>query len=171
MSGGCMRRCLAIGFVLAISCGGDDEGSTPAANAAPPGMPATAADRVVQQDLLELAHLADVDHHGLYIDFGGAARHKYTAGNWGTGWGRDGADGDVTFTYTGDHARLFFPVREAAPITLRFQLKPVGSHRMQVFLNGTSIEGVVLQEGDEFRTYDVRVPAERVRAGENYLQL
>jgi choline-sulfatase len=164
-----MRRLLATMFVLALGCGGDEEAAISPADA-PPGRPATAADRVVQTDLLELSHLADVDHHGLFIDFGGAARHKYTAGNWGTGWGADGADGDVTFTYTGDHARLFFPTRAAGAITLRFHLKAVGSRRMQVFLNGTSIEGVVL-EGDDFRSYDVRVPAERVRAGENYLQL
>jgi choline-sulfatase len=165
-----MRVLLSTLLALSVGCGGGEDADIPAANA-PPGRPATAADRVVQQDLLELSHLADVSHHGLFMDFGGPARQKYTAGDWNSGWGSDGADGDTTFTYVGEHGRLFFPVRQAGALTLRFQVKPIGSHRMQVFLNGTSIEGVVLREGSEFGTYDVRVPAERVRAGENYMQL
>ena len=35
---------------------------------------------------------------------------------------------------------------------------------MQVFVNGESLEGVVLEEGGVFRSYDVRVPAEHVCA-------
>src|SRR5262245_38967283 len=97
--GGHMRRLFATVIALGLmGCGGDDEAEIPHA-AAPPGRPATASDMVVQEDPLELSHLADIDHHGLYIGFGGPARQKYTAGDWGTGWGRDGADGDVTFSY------------------------------------------------------------------------
>lgn len=172
-----MRREL-LSIVLSLSllggCGGGDSssGSTEIRPDTPAGeRPAQAANLRMQQDLLEISHLADVDHHGLFIDFGGPARHKYTVGNWGSGWGRDGADGDVTFTYAGETGRVFFPVREPRDLTLRFQMKPVGSHRMQVFLNGSSLEGVVLQQGAEFRNYDVRLPADRVRPGENYLLL
>ncbi len=172
---------LAIGLAIALAiglldgCGGDEDGGggeTARANAAPTGArPAQAANLETQQDLLEMSHLADIDHHGLFIDFGGAARHKYTVGNWGSGWGHDGADGDITYTQVGDTGRVFFPAREGHALTLRFQMKPVGSRRMQVFLNGSSLEGVVLEEGDQFRSYDVSVPAERVRAGDNYLLL
>ncbi len=171
-----MRRELLSAFLalgLISGCGGDEEsGETATANAAPTGeRPAQAANLTIQQDLLELSHLADIDHHGLYIGFGGPARHKYTVGNRGSGWGHDGADGDITYTNVGETGRVFFPASEAHDITLRFQMKPVGSHRMQVFLNGDSLEGVVLQDGAQFRDYDVRVPAARVRAGENYLLL
>lgn len=133
--------------------------------------PAQAEHLEMQTDLLELSHLADIDHHGLFIDFGGPARPKYTVGNWGSGWGADGSDGDVSFTYASATARVYFPVREQTDLTLRFQMMPVGSHRMQVFLNGQSLRGVVLEEGAQFRTYDLSVAAEHVRQGENYLLL
>jgi arylsulfatase A-like enzyme len=162
---------LSLGLLHAGGCGGDSSGGAEVRPEPAGERPAQAASLRMQQDLLELSHLADIYHHGLYIDFGGPARHKYTVGNWGSGWGRDGADGDVTFTYAGETGRLFFPVQEVGDRTLRFQMKPVGSHRMQVFLNGSSLEGVVLQQGAEFRTYDVRVPADRLRQGENYLLL
>ncbi|HJL15738.1 MAG TPA: sulfatase [Sandaracinaceae bacterium LLY-WYZ-13_1] len=165
---------VALGLCLAlVGCGGEPEpeGAEVAADAANDGRPPQAAHLRVQHDLLEQSHLADVRHHGLFIDFGGPARNKYTVGNWGSGWGAEGADGDVTFTYVDDTGRVYFPVDEPTDLTLRFQMKPVGSHRMQVFLNNESLEGVVLEEGDVFRTYDVHVPAEHVQRGENYLLL
>jgi len=159
---------LLVGCALALSgCGGEAE-----AEEAPDvdrDRPRQASGLTMQSDLLEMAHLADIDHHGLFIDFGGPARAKYTVGNWGSGWGSDGADGDVTYTHADDTARVFFPAARSTDLTLRFQIKPVGSHRMQVFLNGESIRGVVLRDTDRFETYDVRVPAEHVQAGENYL--
>ncbi|MFK7987036.1 MAG: sulfatase [Sandaracinaceae bacterium] len=168
-----MRRACWSGLVLlslslfGVGCGGSDED-----DGAPSGArPAQADGLETTFDMLELSHLADIDHHGLYVDFGGAARNKYTVGNWGSGWGRDGADGDVTYTNVGATGRVYFPVREEGALTLRFQMKPVGSHRMQVFFNGRSLEGVVLEPGEQFRNYDVTVPADRVRAGENYLLL
>lgn len=175
---------LGLGIVSA-ACGGGGGGGGESENrpesapsteevhaaAAANARPAQAAGLVMQQDLLEISHLADVHHEGLFIDFGTPARYKYTAGSWGSGWGADGADGDLTYTYVSDNGRLFFPLAERRDITLRAQIKPVASHRLQVFVNGHSIEGVVLQEGAQFRNYDIRVPSERLRAGENYLQL
>ncbi len=133
--------------------------------------PVQARGLAIRHDLLELSHLADIDHHGLYIDFGGPARHKYTVGNWGSGWGSDGLDGDVTFTRVGNTGRVYFPLSAPRDITLRFQIRPIGSHRMQVFMNGESLRGVVLEQGRQFRAYDVTVPAARTRAGENQLLL
>lgn len=171
-----MRRellSIVLGLALLAACGGgsESEGAEVRPEGAAGERPAQAEGLATQLDMLETSHLADVDHHGLYLDFGGPARAKYTVGNWGSGWLSDGADGDVAYTLVGDNGRVFFPLREARELTLRFQIKPIGSHRMQVFLNGSSLEGVVLQQGAEFRDYDVRVPAERLRAGENYLQL
>lgn len=178
-----MRRELLsvfVGLGLLAACGGDkaaedtDEGVRPegaAASSSSSERPAQAASLTMQQDLLELSHLADVDHRGLFIDFGTPARQKYTVGQWGSGWGADGADGDETFTYATDNGRLFFPLAEAREITLRVRMKPIASHRLQLFVNGESIEGVVLEEGAQFRDYDVKVPAARVRSGENYVQL
>ncbi|MCB9591465.1 MAG: sulfatase [Sandaracinaceae bacterium] len=162
------RWALALSLGL-MACGGDDPtANTPEVDG---DRPAQAASLAMQSDLLELSHLADIDHHGLFIDFGGPARAKYTVGNWGSGWGADGADGDVTFTYAGDTARVYFPSARATELTLRLSVRPVGSHRMQVYMNGESIRGVVLGDDDQFADYDVRIPAEHVQAGENYLLL
>ncbi|MCA9607451.1 MAG: sulfatase-like hydrolase/transferase, partial [Myxococcales bacterium] len=160
---------MALTLSLALSaCGGDASAEI---ENEPGDRPAQAASLATQSDLLEMSHLADIDHHGLFIDFGGPARAKYTVGNWGSGWGADGADGDVSFTYAGDTARVYFPVDASTELTLRLSVRPVGSHRMQVYMNGESIRGVVLEGDDQFRDYDVRIPAEHVRAGENYLLL
>lgn len=161
---------LALVLGLVVACGSSSN-EAPRLEADSPGAPATAEGLRMQQDLLELAHLADVDHHGLFVDLGSPARHKYTVGNWGSGWGADGADGDITFTYVGDTGRVYFPLAAPHDLTLQFRMKPVGSRRMQLFLNGRSLEGVVLEEGARFRTYDVEVPAARTRAGDNYLLL
>lgn len=133
------------------------------------------------QDLLETAHLAEVDHHGLFIDFGTPARHKYTLGNWrpsngnGTGWLADGADGDETFTYAGRMSRLYFDVREQRALTFRMRLRPHGTRRLQLYVNGRSQAipegGVQLGEGNAFGDYDVTIPADLVRVGENQVQL
>ncbi len=142
--------------------------------------PAQAAALRMHLDLVALAHLADVDHHGLYIDFGTPARPKYTLGDWrpsngnGTGWGADGADGDETFTYAGRMSRLYFDLREAGPLTLRLRLRAIGTRRLQLYVNGRSQAipdgGVQLADGDAFRDYDVAIPAELARAGENQIQ-
>src|SRR5690606_26317369 len=142
--GGRMRRELlsvVLGLGLLAACGGDSEAATEEAirpEGASSERPAQAARLTMQQDLLEISHLADVHHGGLFIDFGTPARHKYTVGSWNSGWGADGADGDLTFTYASDNGRLFFPLGEPREITLRAEIKPVASHRLQVFVNGHS---------------------------------
>jgi arylsulfatase A-like enzyme len=120
-------------------------------------------------DLLERAHLADVDHHGTFIDFGTPSRMKYTVGHWRTGWVGDESSGDVTYSYVGDTGRVFFQVDEAGPVTLRFRAKPIGSHNLSLFLNGNQQELIRLEEGDQFRDYDITIAAEHVEVGENYL--
>ncbi|MBX3271882.1 MAG: sulfatase [Sandaracinaceae bacterium] len=160
----------ALGLSLALSGCGCGE-PTLAAPDAEGAHPAQAAGLTTQTDLLALSHLADIHHRGLFIDFGGPARAKYTVGNWGSGWGADGADGDMTFTYAAEAARVFFPATRSTDLTLRLAVRPVGTRRMQVYLNGQSIRGVVLEDGEQFRDYDVRVPAEHVRVGENHLLL
>lgn len=184
---------LATGIAGLVACSGSSGGSeevTPegerggggGAGAAASGgsqgdAPAAARSLRMQQDLLDLAHLADVDHRGLYIDFGTPARMKYTNGRWRASgqaapWGSDGNEGDETFTYAGAAARLYVPMREAAPTTMRIRMKAVGSRRLQVFVNNRSLpDGIELAEGDEYRDYDVAIPAGFLRAGENALLL
>jgi hypothetical protein len=68
--------------------------------------------------------------------------------------------------------RLYVPVREAGPLAMRIRLQAVGTRRLTVYVNGQMLpEGVELAEGNAFRDYDVAIPAERVQAGDNQIQL
>src|SRR5258706_12977669 len=90
-------------------------------------------------DLLDLAHLADVDHHGLYVDFGTPARMKYTSGGWRTGWLDDKTVAGTSFTQVGVTGRIYFPVEQQGPITLRLRMKGVGTRNVTLYLNGHGI--------------------------------
>jgi arylsulfatase A-like enzyme len=179
---------VAIAVALFVACGGHDDaagsgggsgdgtGTGAAGGDGPHGgtgdRPAAAADLRVQLEMINLVHLADVDHGGLYMDFGTAARPKYTMGAWRSGWGADGVDGDETYSYASETGRVYFDVREPGPLTLRIRMRRVGTQRLQVFVNNHSLaEGITLADVDEFRDYDVAVPADMVRRGENALLL
>ncbi|MFW6086571.1 MAG: sulfatase [Myxococcota bacterium] len=122
-------------------------------------------------DMMRLVHLADVDHRGLFIDFGTPARMKYTLGHWRTGWGSDGVSEDSTYSYVGDRGRLYFDLDEASPLTVRLRLRPIGTTVVSPYLNGEPVEMIRFQEGTGFRDYEVKVPEDLVRAGENELML
>jgi choline-sulfatase len=187
---------LTLGGALAsffVACGGGDEtpapssgggspttedGTTAAAHGGTGDRPSAAGSLRMQLDLLDVAHLADVDHDGLYMDFGTPARAKYTMGAWQggsaghAGWLSDGVDGDETFTRAGESGRVYFDLREAGAITLRLRMRAVGSRHLQIFVNNRSLEtGIDLAEAAEFRDYDLAVPAANVRVGENTLLL
>jgi arylsulfatase A-like enzyme len=122
-------------------------------------------------DLLERAHLADVESGGLVMDFGTPARHKYTSGGWKTSWDGDTDQSGVTFTYaTSNTCRVYFPVDRAGALTLQFRMRPHGSRTMSVYLNNEPISAVRMQ-GEEFKEYDVPIAADKVKTGENYLLL
>lgn len=122
-------------------------------------------------DLWEHAHLAEVDHQGLYIELGTPARHKFTYGDWRSGWGKDGATSAERFSYAvGDTSRLYFRADKSEPLTLRLRIKPVGTSVVTPYVNNTAL-GAVKLSGSEFKDYDVAVPAERVVTGENRVQL
>jgi arylsulfatase A-like enzyme len=154
---------------------GEGSGETPAAPAhgGTGDRPAQAADLRMQLEMLDVAHLADIDHEGLYMDFGSPARAKYTMGAWRSGWGADGVDGDETYTYASETGRVYFTLTgEPGPLTVRLRMRAVGSRRLQVFVNNQTLpEGIELAEAAEFRDYDVSVPASMVRRGENMLLL
>ncbi len=120
-------------------------------------------------DLVKHAHLADVYHHGLFVDFGTPARDKYTVGQWRTGWVDDSRSGDATFSRVGETGRVFFPWHAVEDLTLRFRMYGVGTQAMTVFLNNTQVGVVHLNEGAQFHDYDLHVPSTAVKSGENYL--
>lgn len=153
----------------ASSGGAAANGESAGDNAA--NQPAVFANHQTQLDLLQLAHLADVDHHGLYIDFGTPARRKYTLGNWKASWISDRTAGTTTFTNMGSKGRVYFNVDAAGPVTLRFRAKSLVSRSVLLFLNGNhALESLRLDApGGDFKDYDIHVPAELVAVGENQL--
>ena len=147
------------------------EETTPT-NVAPIGTAETtpSAPANVHLDLLELSHLADVDHAGLFVDFGTQSRFKYTSGNWNSGWLGDGTRGGVSFSRMGNMGRIYFDVAEAGALHLHLKVRNVGGGPLLAFMNGETLRENQLERG-EFHDVVIEVPAEHVRAGENYLLL
>ncbi|MFW5921047.1 MAG: sulfatase, partial [Polyangiales bacterium] len=173
-----MRRWQIVAAAVALALGGsgddDSEGGKGGAEGSAEAEAAKAAgldDHRQQLDLMRLAHLADVDHQGLFVDFGTPARMKYTVGHWRTNWGSDGASGDTTYTHAGKRGRLYFHVDDPGPLTVRMRLKPIGTEQVSPYVNGDDIELVTLDKGDDYADYDIVVPADKVQTGENTLML
>ncbi len=124
-------------------------------------------DKRVHLDLLSLAHLADIERGGLYLDFGTPARAKYTNGDWRNEWLGDHEQGERTFTRMGQRASLWFHQDEASPVTFHLTLRRVGATSLAISLNGETVGTLELRDG--LYTYTVAVPGEQVRAGENEL--
>ena len=122
-------------------------------------------------DLLERVHLADIDQQGLYIDFGSPAQAKYTVGDWRSGWGRRGHEGNVTFANVGKRGRFYVHVDQPGAYTMRIRLRPVGTHAMTPYLNGKQLTSVFIEEKAGFRDVDFALPAEQVKRGENEILL
>ncbi len=122
-----------------------------------------------QTDLMARVHLADVYDPALVMDFGTPARLKYTGGNWKSGWGSEGRDGEVTYTnIASTTARSYFPVEQPGALTLRVRVKPVGSRNVTLYINNNVLPSITLDSAD-FKDYDIAVPAGHVVSGENHL--
>ena len=138
----------------------------------PSDQPGLSQHMQVHLNLQNLVHLADIEHNGLFIDFGTPARMKYTVGDWKTGWGRDGVDGDTTYTRAiSTQARLYFPLNNADALTLRIRLRPLSATSVQPVLNGEPLPPIALDKGATFADYEVAVPEGKGHAGENQLLL
>jgi choline-sulfatase len=171
---------------LAIGCGGGKESAPePAAPEAPatePSFPAAPSAVPVDQpgakdgmrahlNLMNLAHMAEVDQGGLFIDFGTPARMKYTSGNFKTGYLKDGKEGDTTFTTVGATGRVYLPFEGQGPFTLRVRAKPIGTQNLQVYLNGKVQPLLKLGPTGAFGVHDLQLAADAIQPGENQLML
>ena len=90
-------------------------------------------------DNLNGAHLRS---GGLLVDFGTPARHKYTLGDWKTGWRGDYDKGGTTFSYlSGATGRVYFDASKSevggGKVTVR--ARAVGSTSGRIYLNGKQI--------------------------------
>jgi choline-sulfatase len=177
--GGVMLRFVGLLLICSIGCiackkkdGASGEGASQAAlSDRPADQPKVFESFATHLDLWEHAHLAEIDHHGLYIEFGGPSRHKYTFGDWRSGFGKDSAVGADAFTHANaDASRVYFNVDKPEALTLRLRMKPLGTGLVTVYFNGEALPATRFS-GSDFKDYDVAVPAERVVAGENRLLL
>ena len=75
--------------LVGCRCGGDEQATAPTTEGLQGAAPAGWRDYDLRLPLRDNLHLADVDHCGTFVDFGTAARFKYTLGNWRSGWGAD----------------------------------------------------------------------------------
>lgn len=151
---------------------GAAEGTDPEPGAPDEGSRAHAEEvgRSIQHlDLLALVHLAEIDHHGLYVDFGSPARMKYTNGQWRNGWGADVERDGATYTRMGDAGRIHFDLGSAAAHTLRLRIRKVASPNVVAYLNGETLRTIDLSDG--VQEYDVELPAEHLVVGENQVRL
>jgi len=137
----------------------------------PADQPKAFANYSTHFDLWEHAHLAEIDHHGLYIELGTPGRAKYTYGDWRSGWGEDGSAGTDAFSFANaDASRVYFRAEKSEALTIRLRMKPIGTGVVTLYVNGEPLPAVRFA-GNDFKDYDVSVPAERVQAGENRLML
>ncbi|MCK9460805.1 MAG: sulfatase-like hydrolase/transferase [Proteobacteria bacterium] len=118
---------------------------------------------------LASAHLRS---SGLLIDFGTEARHKYTFGDWRSGWRGDYEKDGTTFTYlSGATGKIVFDIApaEAGGGSIAIRARAVGGGGGRVYLNGAHIGNAEFGTS-EFGHADVRFGA-GLRAGRNEIVL
>jgi len=159
-----------LGAALPLGCGDDAAPAPPAGgDPAAKGTPWAGTEKVL--DLRESLHLADLECYGEFVDFGTAARFKYTLGGWMTGFDNDTSMNGISFTWATDSpSRLYFSVPDKTPLTFVFRAKKGGTDAFSVYLNDKPLTRVNLK-GDDWADYSVRAEAEAVLPGENYLKL
>jgi choline-sulfatase len=124
------------------------------------------------EDLLALLHLADLyDPAGLFIDFGTAARLKYTIGNWNSGWQGESREGDASVSTFGKTARLYLPAASKQPMQLRFRAKPYATGALIVYVNGKTVGEARVSQGDGFGEIVIPISEADIRSGENSIML
>lgn len=163
----------ALGAALPIGCGGGDDNGTGKTQAktdpAARGTSWSGTQSIF--DMTDALHLADIDHFGEFIDFGTAARFKYSMGDWMSGWQNDSAMNGVAYTWaTKSPSRLYFNLPEAAPVDFEFRVKKGGTESFSVYLNDHPLTRISMK-GNDFSTYKVSATAEQTVPGENYFKL
>jgi len=137
-----------------------------------PAVAAAPAGTAPHEDLLALLHLADVyDPAGLFIDFGTAARPKYTLGNWNSGWHGEGREGDASVSTFGKTARLYLPAASKQPMQLRFRAKAYATGALIVYVNGKTAGEARVSQGEGFREFVIPISEANIRSGENSVML
>jgi len=121
-------------------------------------------------DLLDHLHMADIQHDGLYIEMGTAARHKFTMGDWMSGWGLETEANGETFCYALEApARVFFHLDEPGPLRFIVRARREGCRLISVYLNEQPLNRLDLTS-DGWAEVEALADESKTRAGENYLK-
>lgn len=163
------RKIWALAAVVLMACGGREDAAGTTQPASTPG--GGIEGHEVHEAMLDQAHLVDVDHQGLFIDFGTPAQTAYTFGDFRSGWGRQGADGDTTYAFVGQRGRIYFHADSTDQHVVRVRIKPIGTSAMTPYINNEQLQSVQLGAQGSFNDVDIVLPAGKVRVGENYLLL
>lgn len=160
---------------MGCRCGAGEE-TTDQGSQAGGSVPNQWRDYEVRYNLRENLHLADIDHHGEFIDYGTAARYKYTLGNWRSGWGSDVEEQGTTFTWVASSpGRGYFNLEEAGPFQVVFRARRGDADRFSLYINDQAISRVDLSEswGEHRIAVDARTRngQEIGHAGENSFKL
>ena len=141
--GGCIAGPTVLGQA-GCRCGADGGDSTDGRRAGA-GMPGEWRDLDVRIDLREHLHFADLDHNGLFVDFGTAGRFKTTLGGWRSGWGGDVEEQGTTFTWASESpSRGYFHIDEAGPLQVIFRARAGDADRFSFYVNDKAISRVDL---------------------------
>ena len=161
---------LVLCSALPIGCGGDDDAERPATDdPSAVGTPWAGTSKAL--DLIEQVHMADVYHHGEFVDFGTAARFKYSLGGWMSGWDNDTLMNGVAFTWaTKSPSRLYFSLDEARPLTFEFRVKKGGIDVFSAYLNDNPLQRTTIK-GSEWEVHRIESTQEQAKVGENYFKL
>ncbi|MBN2525917.1 MAG: sulfatase [Deltaproteobacteria bacterium] len=162
----------ALGAALPLACGGSD--STPEKKLQKVDAAAKGTSWAGTQSIFDMAnmlHLADVYHHGEFMDFGNAARYKYTNGGWMSGFGNDSTMNGVSYTWaTSSPSRMYFNLDKVGDVDFQFRVKKGGTDSFSVYLNDKPLSRINMNSKD-FETYTVSATADQTVAGENYFKL
>jgi arylsulfatase A-like enzyme len=160
---------VVLGAAVPFGCGSDEgQGKLGAGDSEAEGTLWEGTQKVV--DLVESVHLADVDHHGEFVDFGTAARFKSTLGGWMSGWDNDTSMNGMTFTWaTKSPSRFYFSAQEKTAIDFVIRAKPGGTEYFSVYLNDNPLSRLRFS-GDDWQELRVTASPETVLVGENYLK-
>jgi arylsulfatase A-like enzyme len=149
-----------------------DDAAVPPATAAAPSAPADEPPLEQVFDLAESFPMAHLRSSGLLIDFGTKARHKYTFGDWRSGWRGDYEIDQTTFTYlSGATGKITFDAApdEAGGGAIAIRARAVGSSEGRVYLNGVHLGNAEFDKAG-YSHAEVRFDA-GLRAGRNEILL
>ncbi|MEZ4286812.1 MAG: sulfatase [Polyangiales bacterium] len=122
------------------------------------------------EDLLAQSHMAEIElGNGLFIDFGGAARNKYTNGDYQSGWGANRTIGSATASQLASKGSVYVSVDEkqyAGGGRVFVRARADGPRTLRLFLNGKELNANALAAG-AFQTLTYAIPAGAMIDGEN----